>query len=419
MLAVCYTTGTMKQSYQPSDEILAKYAELLVKFGITNRSGKRLPKGSVVQFVVPEVAKPLYFHLQNAILKSGYNPLGVFLPNDDENYNFEKGFYDSAGKFQLEFIPEKFNHGLVSEIDGNIRILAETDLHSLTMVDPKTVMCRTNALQQGKKLYYDKIDKDQLAWTLGLYGTDTMAKEAGISLKSYWNQIIKACYLDTQDPVAEWKSIDKTVQETCKKLTGLRIKSLHLVGPDVDLNVGIGDNRSWKAGGGCNIPSYEVFTSPNCHEINGRIKFNQPLYRYGKRIEDIELVFKNGEVISAKASKNLTLLKEMIKVKNGNRVGEFSLTDARLSRITKFMAETLYDENVGGKYGNTHLALGFCFKECFTGNSDKFNEEKWNSLGFNQSSLHNDIISTTDRTVTATLYDGSEKVIYEKGQFTV
>jgi len=163
MLAVCYTTVTMKQSYQPSDEILSKYAELLVKFGITNRSGKRLPKGSVVQFVVPEVAKPLYFHLQNAILKSGYNPLGVFLPNDDENYNFEKGFYDSAGKFQLEFIPEKFNHGLVSEIDGNIRILAETDLHSLTMVDPKTVMCRTNALQQGKKLYYDKIDKDQLA----------------------------------------------------------------------------------------------------------------------------------------------------------------------------------------------------------------------------------------------------------------
>ena len=409
----------MKQSCQPSDEILAKYAELLVKFGMTNQSGKQLPKGSVVQFVVPEVAKPLYFHLQTAILKSGYNPLGVFLPSDDEHYKLDKGFYDSAGRLQLEFVPEKFNHGLVDEIDGNIRILAETDLHSLNMVDPKTIMQRTKALQQGKKLYYDKIDRNELAWTLGLYGTDTMAKEAGISLKSYWNQIIKACYLDTDNPVAKWKQINTIVQRTSKKLSDMQIRSLHMTGSDVDLTIGIGKDRLWKAGGGCNVPSYEVFTSPNCHEINGHIKFNQPLYRYGKRIEDIELVFKNGKVTSASASKNLTLLKEMLKVSNGDRVGEFSLTDARLSRITKFMAETLYDENVGGTYGNTHLALGFCFKECFSGNSKNFTDKKWDDLGFNLSTLHNDIISTTDRTVTATLYDGTKKVIYKKGRFTI
>jgi aminopeptidase len=109
----------------------------------------------------------------------------------------------------------------------------------------------------------------------------------------------------------------------------------------------------------------------------------------------------------------------MLKVPNGNRVGEFSLTDARLSRITKFMAETLYDENVGGKYGNSHLALGFSFKQCFTGNSKTFTDDDWQEHGFNQSSLHNDIVTTTDRTVTATLYDGTEKVIYEKGQFTI
>jgi len=409
----------MKQSYRPSDEILAKYAELLVKFGMTDQAGKPLVKGSVVQFVVPEVAKPLYYHLQNAILKNGYNPLGVFLPCDDDQYKIEKGFYDSAKKQQLEFIPEKFNHGLVNEIDGNIRILAETDLQSLNDVDPKIVMSRTKALQKGKKLYYDKIDRGQLAWTLGLYGTDTMAKEAGMNLKSYWNQIIKACYLDTIDPVAQWKQINRTVQQTSKKLTDMHIKSLHMVGPNVDLKIGIGKDRIWKAGGGCNIPSYEVFTSPHCHQIEGWIKFDQPLYRYGKRIEDIKLIFKGGKVTTASASKNLSLLEEMLKVKNGNRVGEFSLTDTRLSRITKFMAETLYDENVGGKYGNTHLALGFCFKECFTGKSQTLSDEDWDKLGFNISNLHNDIISTTDRTVTATLYDGTTKVIYKKGQFTV
>ena len=409
----------MKQSYTPSDEILAKYATLLVEFGMTDKNQKPLPKGSVIQYVVPEVAKPLYFHLQNAILQAGYQPIGVFLPCNDNSYKFEKGFYDHASKAQREYIPEIFNQGVVNQIDGNIRILAETDLQGLDTVDPKKVMERTRAIQKGKKLYYDKVDQNKLAWTLGLYGTDTMAKEAGMSLKSYWQQIIKACYLDTKNPVAEWKKIDKTVQLTCKKLTKLQIKSLHLSGKDVELTVGIGKDRLWKAGGGCNIPSYEVFTSPNCHEINGWIQFTQPLYRYGKRIEDIKLVFVDGKVTKATASQNQALLIEMIKTKGGDRVGEFSLTDARLSRITKFMAETLYDENVGGKYGNTHIALGFCFKECYAGDSSKFNDEKWEKLGFNLSSIHNDIVSTTDRTVTATLYDGTEKVIYQNGQFRI
>jgi aminopeptidase len=409
----------MKQSYRPSDEILAKYAELLVKFGLQTRDGKQLHKGAVVQFRVPEVAKPMYWHLQTAILKAGYQPLGVFLPSDDENYKFDKGFYDSASKAQLEFTPHESDEAVVQQIDANIRILADTDLHSLDTIDPKAVMLRTNKLQQAKKPYYDKIDRGELLWTLALYGTEVLAKEAGMTLKAYWNQIINACYLDSASPIAEWKKITKSTQRTAQKLTDLQIKSLHMVGSDVDLHIGIGNNRSWKAGSGCNIPSYEVFTSPNSHEINGSILFNQPLFRYGKRIENIKLQFINGKVVKSSATKNEALLKEMLKVKNGNQVGEFSLTDARLSRITKFMAETLYDENVGGKFGNSHLALGFCFKECFVGDSSKFTDEKWDQLGFNQSSLHNDIVTTTDRTVTATFYDGTEQVIYKNGQFTI
>jgi len=100
-------------------------------------------------------------------------------------------------------------------------------------------------------------------------------------------------------------------------------------------------------------------------------------------------------------------------------VGEYSLTDCRLSRITKFMAETLYDENVGGKYGNSHIALGSAYRDCYTGDPTKVSDAKWEKLGYNDSVVHSDIVTTTDRTVTATLYDGTTKVIYEKGQFTV
>ena len=69
----------MKQTFTPSEEILAKYAKLIVKFGMQSRDGKKLKKGSVNKFTVPEVAKPLYFHLQAAILKrASYKDLFVY-----------------------------------------------------------------------------------------------------------------------------------------------------------------------------------------------------------------------------------------------------------------------------------------------------------------------------------------------------
>src|SRR6185436_5737846 len=109
----------------------------------------------------------------------------------------------------------------------------------------------------------------------------------------------------------------------------------------------------------------------------------------------------------------------MIATKNADKIGEYSLTDGRHSRITKFMAETLFDENMGGKFGNTHLALGMSYRDTCVGNIAKMTEDEFKDLGFNDSSVHTDIISTTRRTVTAHLKDGSEKIIYKDGRFVL
>jgi len=109
----------------------------------------------------------------------------------------------------------------------------------------------------------------------------------------------------------------------------------------------------------------------------------------------------------------------MIKQKNADKVGEFSMTDKRFSRITAFMAETLYDENVGGKYGNTHIALGASYHDCYGGDPSKVTKKGWEKLGFNDSAVHTDIISTTDRIITAYLKDGKKRVVYKNGQYTI
>ena len=75
----------------------------------------------------------------------------------------------------------------------------------------------------------------------------------------------------------------------------------------------------------------------------------------------------------------------MLKSPNADKLGEFSLTDKRMSRITHVMAETLFDENISGPFGNTHIAIGRAYKDCFRGDARKMTAKDWANHGFNDS----------------------------------
>jgi len=383
----------------------------LVNFALN--SGKGVKKGEVVRLVVSEVAKPLYIALRNQILKSGAYPLTFYLPDDTS-----RQFYELANVDQLRFFPKKYMQGLSDTIDHSIAIISETDKHELEGIDPAKIMLS----QKSKKPLKDWLDAKENAgkftWTLGLWGTEAMAKEANLSLKDYWQQIISACFLDTRDPIVKWQQVFVENDRIRHKLNNLTIKQLHILGSDVDLWINLGEKRKWLGGSGRNIPSFEIFTSPDWRGTNGWINFNQPLYRYGNLITNIYLEFKNGLVAKSSADKNYDVLKKMLEVENADKIGEFSLTDKRMSKINHFMAETLYDENISGPFGNTHLALGSAYADTFIGNSGSLTKSLKTKLGFNDSAVHTDIISTSDRTVTAVLTDGTKKIIYQNGQFT-
>jgi aminopeptidase len=408
--------------YVPSEKILERYADVLVNFALG--SGKGIKKGDVVRVTAHESAKPLYAAIHRAIIKAGGHMVSNYLPDDvssDSGYNISRDFFALALPDQLDFFASKLSRGMVDQIDHTIRILADADMHSLEGIDPKKIMRRGVAIKPLRDWQNEKEHKGKFTWTIALYGTPAMAHEAGLTLDEYWSQIIRACFLDETDPIATWKGVYKKLESYRKSLNMLAPKTdrLHVEGPDADLWIKLGEKRTWLGGSGRNIPSFELFTSPDCRGTEGWIRFNQPLYRYGNKVEGIELHFKGGKVIKSSARVNEKLLKEMIATPGANMVGEFSLTDKRFSRITKFMAETLFDENMGGPQGNTHIALGMSYKDTFSGNVAKFTNVQAKALGFNDSSVHTDIISTAQRTVTAHLKDGTTRVIYKNGEFTL
>lgn len=402
-------------AYVPPREYLQRYADVLVGFGLGD--GKGLQAGEVVRVHGSEAAKPLFAEVCRRVWRGGGHVIQDYLPADDEQFKLSRDFYELASDEQLEFFPGHYLRGRLEQSDHLIAIDSMSDPHALRGIAPEKIMRHDRAFMPALEWQLAKEAEDRFFWTIGLYGTEAMAAEAELSIECYWEQIIAACYLDEPEPVARWRETDTRIAAQCRFLNGLEIERLHVEGEDVDLRLTVGGNRRWLGGGGRNIPSFEVFTTPDWRGTEGRIRFNEPLYEYGSLIKGVELEFREGRVTSVRADQNQELLEQMIATDGADRVGEFSLTDGRLSRITQFMANTLFDENIGGPYGNTHLALGLGIRQCYDGELSGVSEEEWERLGFNKSAVHTDIVSTTDRTVTARLRDGSERVIYAGGQF--
>ncbi|HYD35440.1 MAG TPA: aminopeptidase [Vitreimonas sp.] len=402
----------MSDSYVPSTDILRKYAEVMIKYALNG--GKGVKKGEVVQLVVPDVAKALARELHNATLRAGAHPMLRILPT-----GFDKDFYDLASDDQLTFFPQKYMKARVDVLDHQVVVIADVDPEELKDVPSSKIIKGRDSKRKYREWLVEKETNGKFTWTIALWGVEAKAKEVGLSLEEYWQQIINACFLDKEDPVAEWKKVQSFQETILKKLNDMEIEWVHAVGPDMDIKFKLGSDRIWQGGSGRNIPSFEFFTSPDWRGTEGWIEFNQPVYRYGKILRDVRLEFKDGLVSYAKAKVGDDLLQEMLKSPNANKVGEYSLTDKRISRITHVMAETLFDENISGPYGNTHLAIGMAYKDCYRGDASTLSKQDWEERGFNDSAEHTDIVSTTDRTVTATLKDGSQAVIYKDGMFTL
>lgn len=398
--------------YKPADKILENYAKIMVNFALGK--GKGIKKKDVVYLQYDTEAQPLAQAVFKQVLLAGGYPI---LKNQEES--FDKIMFESANNDQLKFFPKKFTKTLIDTIDHRLYLIAPTDPFLLKNINPEKIILANTQKQSLRKWLFEKEDKGKLTWSLCLYGTEGMARESGLTIQDFWQEIINACYLDSGNPISIWKNTFRQIDELKNKINSMPIKTFHMISEKTDLYISLGKKRRFQGGGGANIPSFEIFTSPDWRGINGTIYFNFPLYRYGNIIKDIQLEFKDGRMVKAIAVKNEKLLKEMIGQKNADKIGEFSLTDKKFSKINRFMANTLYDENFGGRFGNTHLAVGSSYHDCYTGDIKSMTSKSWEDLGFNESIEHCDIINTNPKTVEAIFEDGSKKIIYKDGNFVI
>lgn len=238
-----------------------------------------------------------------------------------------------------------------------------------------------------------------------------------------WNLIIDICLIREDNPVFSWKEKLMCLKKRADYLNQLKIdKLIYYNSLGTDLEIGLPNGYLFQSadegtgnGNIVNMPTEEVFTSPDRLRVKGRVYSSKPLLHNGNLIEDFWLEFREGKIIDYDAKKGKEILKGIIVTDEGSHyLGEVALVDyhSPISLTNVLFKNTLYDENA-----SCHLAIGESFPECIQDGLTKEKEELV-LTGLNMSHEHVDFfIGTSDLEIKAVLQNGKEVVIMKDGDF--
>ena len=366
-----------------ADPRMKKLAEILVDYSTAVRPGEWvLINGHVL-------ALPLVNEVVGLVLRAGGQPT-VMLSSEQ----LEETILREAGEEQLRWVSPI--EALVDEkVDVTIGVRAAHNTRALSGVDPRKQQIRQSARRESMRSFMQRSAAGSLRWVVTQFPCPAYAQDADMSLGEYEDFVYGATFADQPDPVACWNNIYTTQQRLVDWLKGKR--QVVVRGPHIDLTLSIEGRTFINSDGKRNMPSGEIFTGPVEDSVNGWVKFNYPAIRQGREVEGVELEFKDGKVVAARASKNEDYLLSQLDSDAGARyLGEFAIgTNMGIQRFTKSI---LFDEKIGG---TLHMAVGAGYPE--TGSK-------------NQSSVHWDFICDM-RTDSQILVDG--ELFYKNGEFQI
>lgn len=278
--------------------------------------------------------------------------------------------------------------------------------------------------------YYRANNKYNFPWVICAYPNKRWAEflfknDINAYLKLY-DYIIKMCMVDSNEPIKLWDEYIKEINECKLKLENMQInKLIYKNGIGTDFEIGFPKNYKWinldkKDNYGSsiivNMPSYEIFTTPDYRTANGVVFNSRPLVFQGNIIDDFYIEFIDGIAVKYKAKTGNEILKHLIEnYKNSNRLGEVALVNnnSPISNTGIIFYNTLFDENA-----SCHLALGRG-NPCTIDTLQNLTPEELDTLGINSSNVHIDfMIGTPDLEIVADTEKG-KKLVFKKGNFSI
>jgi len=186
-----------------------------------------------------------------------------------------------------------------------------------------------------------------------------------VAFERLWEDVAHICRLDADDPSAAWIERSDALKANAQRLTDRRFDALRLHGPGTDLTIGLFRSAHWAAGDletidgrrhSPNIPTEEVFGTPDPERVEGHVSATLPLELSGTVVDGIRVEFEGGRAVKIDADSGVEALRSVVaRDDGGSRLGEIALVDreGRIGPLGRVYYDTLIDENAA-----SHIALG-------------------------------------------------------------
>ena len=412
----------MSDSSLISSAHIDRLAELAVKTGLALQPGQDL------MITAPIEALPLVRRITDYAYKSG---AGVVTPifSDPEMVlsryrNALDASFDQAANWLYDGMGAAFdnNTARLAIVGDDPMLLANEDPQKVGRVNKANSQALTPARERITRfdINWNIVAWPGLAWAKRMF-PDLPGNEAQGKLAE---AIFSASRVNVSNPIEAWNKHNKNLRERSDWLNQQNFASLHFSGPGTDLKVGLADGHEWMGGASLarngitcnpNIPSEEVFTTPHCMKVQGKVSSTKPLSHQGTLIDNICVKFEAGSITEAHASKGEEVLLKVLDSDEGaRRLGEVALVphSSPISQSGLLFYNTLFDENAA-----SHIALGQCYSKCFRG-GENLSKDEIIKRGGNSSMIHIDwMIGSEEINVDGMNSNGASIPIFRNGEW--
>ncbi len=351
----------------------------------------------------------------------------IYIDLEDINITHDKLLNSSLEEIEKDSYFDKSIWDKFAEKDATF-IMFDTEFpHIMDDIDSSKITKAKEINRKTRPLFRKKESTMQISWCIIALPNEIWAKDLFPNDKNAYekleNLIYNCCMVNTDNPIESWNNLLKRNEDLANKLNSLKIEKLHYTNSlGTDLEIEMPKNHIWVSAGSeggnsiVNMPTYEIFSSPNYQGVNGIVYNALPLVYGGGLIDNFYIKFKDGKVVDFDAKVGKEILKGIIESdEHSCYLGEVALVnnDSPISNTNVVFGTTLFDENA-----SCHLALGDGFPECIE-NGLNMDKESLLKHGINQSSNHVDfMVGTPDLEIEAETKNGKVK-IFTKGNFSI
>lgn len=406
------------------NQLLQKYAELLVQAGINVQDGQTIvlnidvDQAELARLITQEAYKQGAAHVivkwsDDLISRQKMEHTPEEILTDVPQYKIDES---------LDMIDKEASRLSVRSSDPEI--YAGLDNEKIAAVQKATgkAFIKQREATQANKVSWTVASAAGEAWAAKVFPDLDSSEE---QVDALWDAIFQSVHLYEDDPVSYWQEKDQRLENLANQLNDYAFDALHYQAPGTDLTVGLPKNHLWGGAGSynanghrfiANMPTEEVFGAPDSKRADGTVVSTKPLSYAGVTIENMKFTFKDGEVVEVTAEKGQDVIQQLVDTDEGaKRLGEIALVpdSSPISQSGLTFYNTLFDENA-----SNHLALGSAYAFSLEGGVD-MSQEELAEAGLNRSQVHVDFMIGSDQMdVDGIKEDGSRVPIFRNGEWS-